>query len=269
MTVHIIAHCVNRQNFYGTELIFKTFRIGFPSCRAIVHDNCGLHALRPRIEELAKSTGCEYRLNPKPTFHGDLLQMIIEQYPGENVILDSDLIFYESCENFHFDDTILLAGDIFPAIHGIAHVAGNHTKHVFHARVHPSFWWIKDSGEFRNEIPPKSLRPTQQMIEGVLHLHDTGARIFESLQNQNKIAAFEQEHLDCFSHLLFGSHLNIVSVGMDEESRAYFEKIHQMARDGDLEALRGIRAKQLEMLQPLTDQNHSPYLYLFTGQKNG
>ncbi len=66
INVFILTYCRNTELFYGTELIFKTLRVGFPNAKVTVVDNASIPEVRTEIELLAKENDCLFEQIPDP-----------------------------------------------------------------------------------------------------------------------------------------------------------------------------------------------------------
>ena len=138
ITVFTLTYCRKRELLYGTELIFKTLRQGFPNARVIVTDNASIAEVRPLIAEQARQTGCEYRQIEAPEIkHSDFIERTIREQAaagetGATVILDPDILLWEGCEDFEFDG--LMAGMFLDAFDDPAFQC------VTMPRLHTSFY---------------------------------------------------------------------------------------------------------------------------------
>ena len=82
----------------------------------------------------------------KEMTHADWLEAMIGINEGAIAIVDPDVRFWESVEDWDFGDA-LLAGRSIPAY-------VDETQHDLNTRprIHPSFWWIPDAGKLWSEI---------------------------------------------------------------------------------------------------------------------
>ena len=106
--VFLLTHCRQRDLFYGTALIFKTLRVGFPNARVTVVDNASLPETRGEIERLARECDCEFRQLEAPAIaHDAFLSKTLASVAGGGggplVFLDPDLCLWRSCEDLEFD----------------------------------------------------------------------------------------------------------------------------------------------------------------------
>ncbi|MFC1452939.1 hypothetical protein ACFLSJ_06295 [Verrucomicrobiota bacterium] len=108
--VFILTFCRNMEQFYGSELVFKTLRVGFPNARIAVADNASIPEARAEIEALAGKTGCSFEKIQRPGVqHHEFIQSKLNTFAdghaaGESVVfLDPDIAFWHACEGFEFD----------------------------------------------------------------------------------------------------------------------------------------------------------------------
>jgi hypothetical protein len=243
--VSILTYCRNPELLYGSTLVFKTLRVGFPSALVTVTDNCSVPSARGEIEALAKESDCRFQaLSDRPVAHDRFIQDALRaaaedpDCDGPLVILDPDLCLWRSCEHFRFDG--LIAGKFMGPFYD------SRTETRTQPRLHTSFLWIPDPKRLWAEILRiKHLRfdfepflPCSVRLEGSWVRFDTGASLYAALPDA--CSRFAREHLDCYDHIYAGSHLDWVAPGMDEGCRRMLEQVHQVARAGDLDALRGI-----------------------------
>ncbi len=239
--------------FYGTELVFKTLRVGFPSARVIVVDNASLPEAAARIELLARENGCAFERVPEPGIkHHEFIEQRIaltaadETAEGPLIFLDPDVCFWRSCEHFDFPGS-LMAGRHVRAYHL------NATQALTMPRLHTSFLWMPDPRRLWNEITEirklhfdfEPFLSYSTKIAGQWCRFDTGASLYAVMPE--KMSCFREEHLNCYDHLFCGSHVDYIYSLHEAEQRRALWKIHADAREGNLEALRGIWKWQEEV----------------------
>jgi len=245
INVFILTFCRNRELFYGTELIFKTLRVGFPNARVTVIDNASLQEVRPEIESHARKNDCIFKQLPSPGIqHHEFIQNTIkasakdQSLDGPLVFLDPDLSFWDCCENFAFEG--LMAGRLF----------GKFFDHMAQAiampRLHTSFLWIQDVNRLVDEIEKIKSRhfdfepftPYSCILDGAWYRFDTGASLYAAISN--KASYFTEEHFNCYDHLYCGSHFDWLFPLYDPESQKMMSKIHNCAKNGNYQSLRGV-----------------------------
>ena len=107
--VFILTFCQNLENFYGSELIFKTLRVGFPNAKVTVVDNASISEAQNKIEFLSKKNECEFEKIENPGIsHHEFIEGTIRKmalYNDSNwplVFIDPDVCLWRSCEDFTF-----------------------------------------------------------------------------------------------------------------------------------------------------------------------
>jgi hypothetical protein len=244
--VFILTYCRKKEYFYGTELVFKTLRVGFPNATVTVVDNASISELQGEIASLARKNDCEFRQLPgRGLTHHEFLETTIRDAAtrgrdrGPIVFLDPDICLWDSCEDFEFDG--LLAGKMISAHYDAR------TSTVTMPRLHTSFLWITNAAGLWEAIRKIRLRhfdfhpflSASFAMDGKWYRYDTGAGLVNALFQA--VTAFGEEHLKRYDHLFGGSHLDWLVPVLPEEHKAMLVQLHQWAREGNLEALHGIR----------------------------
>lgn len=249
MKVFILSYCRNPDLFYGTELIFKTLRVGFPNSRICVTDNASLPDARTRIAALCRENACEFETVEEPGLqHHEFIESTLRAQalgssPNETLVfLDPDICLWQSWEEFSFKG--LLAGKKF----------GKFKDPITHTitmpRIHSSFLWIKDPAALWKEILRiKTVRfdflpfqPFSFRMDGTWYRFDTGASLLAALPG--RCSFFDEVHFDCYDHIYAGSHIDWILDSYNNESREMMIRTHRDAERNNLGALRGIWREQ-------------------------
>jgi len=245
--VFILTFCRNLDLLYGTELIFKTLRVGFPTASVTIVDNASLPEARQRVEHLARESGCQFRQISDPNIeHHEFLDRTIADAAAAGtrplIFLDPDLCLWASCEDFEFD--ALMAGKLIDAYEDDLYAC------VTMPRLHTSFLWIPGPRRLLGEI--EKIRGKRFDFRPFLSFsvklgdawirYDTGASLYAAIQNQTK--RFTDAHLDRYDHIFCGSHLQLLEPRFNDKMREMTLQIHQLAKTGQLGALKGIRHRQ-------------------------
>jgi len=248
-TVFILTYCRNPELFYGTELIFKTLRIGFPTANVVVVDNASIAEARTRIKSLAEENGCLFeQISTHSIQHHEFIYNTIfasadESMSGPLVFLDPDICFWDSCEDFAFDG--LIAGRL------IGRFDDGITKTHTMPRLHSSFLWITDTQALREEIRKIKIKTFDFepfasfsfVLDGTWYRYNTGAGLYAALRH--RISHFDVEHLDRYDHIFGGSHIDWLSPHYDSKTREKILEIHRHAKEGNLQALKGLWRYQI------------------------
>jgi len=241
--VTILTYCAHPALAYGTLLVFKTLRIGFPTASVEVYDNGSHPDVARAIACAAADVGATFEAMQPRHFGKHLRWMLLERGPldGPLVILDPDVIFWERAEQWDFG-TALLAGRLIPR-HGIGPIA-------IAPRLHPSLLWVPDVASLRaavRDLDPQAIRWEFERGQhvtrerGAVVFWDTLAPLYGALRDRCR--AFSERELDAYDHLFFGSHLPV----RDQVSNAFTAlacELHKAAATEDWNALRGAWRKQ-------------------------
>jgi hypothetical protein len=260
-SVVILSYCRKMELCYGTALVFKTLRVGFPNARVTVVDNVSLPEAAAEIEKLARETECRFERVPAPGIqHHEFLEARLKEEAAANgagplIFLDPDICFWRSCEDFDFD--ALLAGKVVRT----HYVQAIRTTTL--PRIHTSFMWIPDARRLWQEIVRirsehfdfHPFSPFSVQLAGQWFRFDTGASLYSVIHAQT--AAFTEAHLDCFDHLYAGCHLDWVFPALGDGLRTLIMKSHEDARAGNLAALKGIWRSQARACQVETAPDSS------------
>jgi hypothetical protein len=247
--VFILTFCRRIELFYGTELVFKTLRQGFPSAEIAVVDNASIREAAARVRELAKANDCSFTEIPLPGLpHHEFLEATVErvgQESGERqplVFIDPDLCLWENCEDLEFEGVI--AGKLCPAFNDDVLQA------VTMPRLHSSFLWIRSAAALLEEIENVKRRhfdfdPFRAFSVKMGQLwvrYDTGASLYAALSD--RVSLFTEREFARYDHLFCGSHFDLLENHYRGELRELMRRIHEAARAGDIGALRGIWREQ-------------------------
>jgi hypothetical protein len=249
--VYILTFCRKAELFYGTELIFRTLRVGFPNAHVTVVDNASLPEMREKIQSLAIESACNFRqISGRSVAHHDFLEQTIREVatrgnqPATVVFLDPDLCFWQSCEDFQFDS--LIAGK------GVSRWYDK-LNTVTMPRIHTSFLWIPDVAKLWEAIRRIrfyyfDFQPFLSFsfnMDGVWYRYDTGAGLVNAMPD--KVSCFAEEHMERYDHIFAGSHMDWLLPIIGGEHKEMMFQIHQWAKEGNLQALKGIRHRQDEV----------------------
>jgi hypothetical protein len=245
--VFILTYCRSLEMLYGTELIFRTLRTGFPSARVTVVDNASLPEARERVARLARENDAAFRTIADPGVeHHDFLERTLAEAAahgtGPLVFLDPDICLWDDCQGFEFD--ALIAGRLIDA----------YDDDVFQCvampRLHTSFLWIPDPRRLWAEIETIRARrfdfrpflSTSLKLGDAWIRYDSGASLYAALGERT--ACFGDAHLDRYDHIYSGSHLHLLAARFHPRVREMMLAIHDLAKTGQIAALKGIRHRQ-------------------------
>lgn len=245
-TVSILTYCAHPAVAYGTLLIFKTLRVGFPTARIEVFDNASHADVCTQIKAAAAACDASFTALPARSHAAHLRWLLEEREPPEGplVIVDPDVIFWRSLEQWDFG-AALMAGRLMPAM--------GKRELVSVPRLHPSLLWVPTVARLREAMATHrtqwadmerswdGVAPHLARVGDRLFFFDTMARAHAALER--RCHAFDAGELDAYDHLFFGSHLPTMDARLGPEFEAIVAA-HRHAAAGDLQQLRGIWRRQ-------------------------
>lgn len=253
--VTILTYCAHPVLAYGTLLVFKSLRVGFPTARIEVFDNASHPEVRGQIADAARLVGATFHPMTRRHYTDYYRWLLAEQTDFDSlVIVDPDIVFWSSIEDWHFGDA-LLAGRLIPNLVGkIPRCLVTRCL----ARLHPSLLWVPDMAKLRHEMDRKAqgdfageslFTQRVQYVEGTPFVWDTLAGLYQAFPD--RCHAFTAAELDCYDHLFYGAHFPIIAAGYNGGFDVIREA-HQAVATGNIDALRGIWRKQ----QAYFDREH-------------
>lgn len=235
--VFIVTWCREAELLYGSLLIFKTLRTGFPTAEVTVIENASPPELRPPIYEAAAAAGCAVRQLEEERPHWSLVEEIATTHDQPTVVLDSDLAFWESVEDWTFGEA-LMAGRYLPEF------ADPFTDTLTMARLHSSHLWFPRPDALRARLAALARFRTQsgslfqpRMMPPGWWRWDTASALFHALGEE--AVRFGEPHLDAYDHLFCGSHLPLVLPRLGERWGGLMSELHLRSQT-DLPSLKGV-----------------------------
>jgi hypothetical protein len=235
--VTILTYGAHPALAYGTLLIFKTLRTGFPTADIEVFDNGSHSGVRDQIMAECQRVGASFSGISPQSWVDHYRWLLLERRDDGRplVILDPDVVLWESVEDWSFAGS-LVAGRLMRRIQA--------RPIVQHARIHPSFLWVENLSQLRSAMGNRAeelIRPALGAFEGEVHFWDTFSRLYEEMVHW--CYSFGPEKLDAFDHLFFGSHLPVIASHTSQDL-GVIGRAHVYAASGNLEPLRGIWREQ-------------------------
>ena len=228
MTVFILTFCNDIKLIYGTLLVFKTLRVGFPTAEVYVFDNGSCPEALPLIEEQAKSAGCHFIPMQQTPFVDFYKWALLEQTEYNSIVLlDPDVIFWKNAEKMQ--PLGLFSGRLIPAMvsQGITALP----------RIHPSFVRIPDVIALRQALQKTRSNVVDQLfasMDGKEYFWDTLAMLHHVVAG----TPFTEDQLDCYDHLFFGCHFPSIQSTLPKNSA--IERGHLAAIAGNFDAIKGL-----------------------------
>lgn len=201
--VFIVTHARDSAALFGTTLVFGSLRKGFPTAKVIVLDNESIPEVRRAIRSAAQRTGCEFRDVPRSQ-HFEHVKGILAQNPSA-VLLDPDVVFWDSVEGFDFGNA-LMAGRYIPPF--LDPVGGVHTV----GKLHTSLLFLPDlraiDGEMKSRVGSlvDPITPVVRLVGGKLVGWDTCVGLYSVLRAAGRAHHFTEAELDHYDHLFVGTH---------------------------------------------------------------
>lgn len=247
LNVFVLTYCRREELLYGSELVFKTLREGFPNATVTVVDNASLPQVRERLKDRAKKEACRFEQLERPLAHDEFLSLTLHKVARESptdplVFIDPDICFWENCEDFEFNG--LISGR-FVSAHEFSPL-----ECVTMPRLHSSFLWIHSPSKLLSRITDigrkhfdfEPFKPVSIRLGDIWLRYDTGASLFAALPAE--VSFFREEHLDRYDHLFCGTHPDVWQERFVGPLRELMQRTHRHAQEGNLSALRGIWREQ-------------------------
>jgi len=239
MTVVALVSVPEGADFDVCTLAFSSLRVGFPSATIKVYDNGNGEEVTSRLKPLADSIGAELHRCIEPKHHADWISLMVRMHDGPLRVVDTDTIWWESCEGFDFDSP--LAGRFVPTMWN------EFSQCPSFARLHTSFMWIRDCAELCNRIreayppahsacgeycPCNPFLPAVGFVGGKPVFWDSTAMLYNMIGG----AHFEPKHLECYTHVNSASFYKVMLERV--ENKTAFARQHELAKY-EPEKLRG------------------------------
>ena len=239
MTIHIyiLTWCNRLENLYGTTLVFKTLRVGFPNANVHIVDNASLPSVRSLLKQNAQECDAEFTQIKNTISHHDFIEQTLNrQSEGTAIFVDPDVCFWENVEDWSFD--ALIAGRLLPKY------KCEYSGCLTYPRIHTSFMWIPDVIAFREAIQTLQTQyfefnpfcPVMLKLGDVWQRFDTGASLYNALPD--RMYAFTEKELDSYDHLFCGTHIGSVASKIRPDYALLFERMHKHVQI-DHQALKG------------------------------
>ncbi len=251
INVSVLAYCRDEELLYGTLLLFKTIRVGFPNADVTIYDNANPVAIASRIAEEAGKTECGYVILDEELPHDVWLRRVCMDgsLRGQHVVLDPDVMFWQNVEGWRWADRVLMAGHRTPET-----LDNQITNSTILSRLHSSFLWFPhpekfwmavdaiESASYVGGFGKRNLFSHKRCyVRGESVTVDTASDLAWALSSRT--ADFTDAQLDCYDHLIGGS-------------GGYFQKgeeplQHKLAKTGRYGHLKGMWKRQEQFLMAM------------------
>lgn len=223
--VYILTWCQRIELLYGTTLVFKTLRAGFPEADIHVTDSASILSARPEIRGAAQACQAQFeQLEEHIELHQFMHRVIHEQQSGAIVFVDPDICFWEPVEHWQFDG--LAAGRYIPRY------MCEFTACVTEPRLHSSLLFIPDVARLRAAIERAQerwyffdpFRTLMVPMQGRWHFFDTPSGLYNAYPNEMR--HFVEAELDAYDHLFSGSFSDEVLERLQPDFAPAYRDVH-------------------------------------------
>lgn len=205
-TVHCLVTCRDASLLPASTLVFKTFRVGFPTSKLRVYIN--EPSFRSEIVA-ALPEGTE--VEDISTIHHTWIEFLVATEQEPFWIVDADVSFWSKVEDWTFEKP--LAGRLIPEFRD------EFSRCITRSRLHPSLMRI-DPVKVRDQIKTYHDRvynsvftphanlfyPCVFPLRDEPYFHDTTSLLYHAIGGQ----AFTDRQLGAYDHLHFGSIPDVV-----------------------------------------------------------
>jgi hypothetical protein len=236
-SIYVLTWCNQPESFYGTTLIFKTLRVGFPNANIQIVDNASQPIFRTLLKQYTQECDAEFtQLESSISHHNFIEQTLNRQSEGTAIFVDPDVCFWENVEEWNFD--ALVAGRLLPKYRC------EYSGCLTNPRLHTSFMWIPDVIALREAIQTlrtqyfefNPFHPVMFRLDNTWQRFDTGASLYAALSE--RMYAFAEKELEAYDHLFCGTHLDSVASKIRPDYALLFERMHKHVQV-DHRALKG------------------------------
>jgi hypothetical protein len=199
----VVVSAYAKENMRTATLVFDTLRIGFPDAKIIVVWT-GENPVPIEMINLCNICRCELIVSSGTT-NDQVAAWVVSNIEGEVVLCDSDIIFWQSVENFVPEH--IVAGRYIPT-----HLC-QYTGMLTEERLHPSLFFIKDTRTLKSMLPKPQrfmpvtpFTPTRLCVGGVERFFDTLAVLYSYIGGE----PFDHLMLNKYDHLFCSSFVSEV-----------------------------------------------------------
>lgn len=234
--VFILATCRKPELLLYTLLVFKTLRVGFPNAHVHVQlngakDRGGMFWVKD-VAEAANMACCVVDLIDETTHH-EWIEKLIHTQDEDFWILDTDVIFYSSVEDWKFETP--LAGALIPEFNDPFLCATTRSRlHTSLMHIKPTKlgtlgmkWELKHPQTIYNPIV-NGIHPKCYPLNGKSYFNDTMSFLYHAIGG----TPFTAQQKDCYFHFHFGSFSDLVLPKMPEGIGAARQEILEHPEQG-------------------------------------
>ncbi len=236
MRVKILLAIPDDKSYGPCTMVLDSIRVGYPNAIIEVYVNLIGHLNRDLDDELVRraySKECQVTHLRKENHHAEWIKQIVEIHAADLgdqeplIILDGDIFFKKSCENWKFDT--FLAGYKVPQIWNdfaqCRSFSRLHTSHLWFSNPRTMLEHIREVvpasfGAHSEYCPLDIFRPRTMVVDKEPFFWDSAAVAYQLLGG----TPFGAEHLDCYEHLTSASAFDIMHERL--ENKKGFEWLH-------------------------------------------
>jgi hypothetical protein len=215
MRVKILLAVPDEKSYGPCTMVLDTIRVGYPNAFVDVYLNEGWRGnIGERVRKRCADADCSF-YSPGSISHADWIRGILVGHASQVgdaeplVLLDGDVGFHSSCENWQFDKTFFagyFTPDLYSDFTDCRSFARLHTSHLWCLDV-ATMWRGIDKNFPANSRPRADLcpldliSPSVKFIGGVPYFWDCCCGLYQMYGG----TAFGAEHLECYEHLTTSS----------------------------------------------------------------
>jgi hypothetical protein len=244
VNVYVLVKCQSEKNLPLSLLVFNTIRVGFPTARVHVYDNAsdfGAAEIRKKATEINAS---EITRLPQRVAHGNFIAERVAVVDGPTVFVDTDVIFWENCEDIVLPEGKLYGGRFIPEM--------VECGARMPARIHPSLLFVPDPIALRAALAPlykkfwyfKPFQGYTAVDHGNAVCWDVCSSLYAALLEA--AYTFGENELNRYDHLFAGTYSDrLEDLNMDSGTAARIRSAHAVATGPDWRSLRGLWREQM------------------------
>ena len=243
ITVKVLVTVNDLAHLAACTLAFKSLRVGWPTAKIHVYVNGGDYYgdIAAKLQREAQLPIDIYAT--KPVHHAEWIRgCVYTSTPGPLVIVDADTVFWKSCEDWEFDEDVVLAGYFVPRMWN------DFAKAVSEPRIHTSLMVFPDVARLYQAIrqayplaykahgdycPCEPFYPRVSFVDGEPRFWDSCANLYGMLASLERspvlqrILHFGPEHKACYDHLNSASFYDVMRERLEGETREGFIAAHR------------------------------------------
>lgn len=211
--VNILVTCRSKEILRGSTLVFDSLKTGFPTAHVTVYlNNIQDESCKQEIIKACEKAEVQNIIDLKSTtIHHAWIETLVMTENDPFFLLDTDVVFYESFEQFKFDTH--LAGALSPEWDD------EFTKSITRSRLHTSLLYVDPATvrglveEYLSQFPKTEFNPPANLfyplqlpLRDRSYFHDTCSLLYHAIGG----APFTPRQMDAYFHMHFGTCSDLV-----------------------------------------------------------